>query len=162
MSWVWRVLAALLLVAAAANAWAERRSLLEPRVEIARRIASMVPASAAPQVSPANDGAYVMRVNGCPRPLMVAVVPPSFTPRAALLNLAGPGDRTFYAYTDWFGSQPDRTAVFTRRVWRPLLTPVGLSRYSRLREMLVVAEPAGCNISSSARWANYWRSNGGW
>jgi hypothetical protein len=162
MTWIWRFIAALLLVVAGANAWTERRSHLQPRFEIARRLTSMFPAAAAADVFAADDRVYHVRVRGCPRPLMIAVVPPSFTPRAALLNLAAPGDRTYYAYTDWSGSQPDRPAVFARRLWQPLLASVGLSGYSRLREMLVVAEPSGCNVAATARWRNYWRSSVNW
>ncbi|RAK50874.1 hypothetical protein [Phenylobacterium deserti] len=159
MSWVYRLAAALLLIVAAANAWSERPSL-HPRSEIAQRLASMFPASDAAQVRDASERIYQVSLRACPRPLIIAVVPPSFTPRAALLNLAAPGDRTLYAYTDWVGAEPDRIAVFARRVWRPLLTSVGLSRYGRLREMLVIAEPAGCDLASTARWERYWRGGG--
>ncbi|HEY8616925.1 hypothetical protein [Phenylobacterium sp.] len=157
MSWIFRGLAALLLVAAAANAWQARPAGLQPGSEIARRLTSTFPASAAPQVVLASEPIYELRVEGCPEPLRVAVVPPSFTPRAALLNLAAPGGRTIYAYSDWVGERPDRRAVFMRRLWRPLLASIGLSDDSRMREMLVIAEPPGCNVAATASWSNYWR-----
>jgi hypothetical protein len=162
MIWIWRLIAASLVIVAAANASAERQAHLQPRFDIARRLASMFPPSAAARAIAADEGIYHVRIRGCPRPVVVAVVPPSFTPRAALLHLAAPGDRTFYAYTDWSGTEPDRPAVFARRVWQPLLASMRLNGYSRLREMLVVAEPAGCNVAASARWGNYWRSSVNW
>jgi hypothetical protein len=162
MIWIWRVIAASLLIVAGVNASAERRTHLQPRSDSARRLSLMFPPSRAARVFAADDGIYHVRIRDCPRPLTIAVAPPSFTPRAALLNLAAPGDRTLYAYTDWSGAEPDRPAVFARRLWQPLLSSMRLNDYSRLREMLVIAEPSGCNIAASARWDNYWRNHVTW
>jgi hypothetical protein len=155
MKWAYRLLLGALLIAGIAHRLGPRPDLAQAASHLDRTYATLKPELVGPPEVDHNVAS--VSVARCPRPLIVASMPPSFTPTAILLSNKRPGDRTYFAYLDWLSTNPDRMAVITRRIGTPIMAMFGLSPYSNSRVMLFISEPGECDVVKQVDWSVYWK-----
>jgi len=95
-------------------------------------------------------------IKGCPSPLTVVTVQPSFTSATALEQLLQPGDRRLFAFLDWLSDNPDRWSLLRRRYEDKFDNLLGRSPYVASDTMMFIVEPSGCRIARTVPWRRFW------
>ncbi len=105
-----------------------------------------------------NSDILTVPMRGCPRPLLIVTLRPSFLALPALKMMEARGSHHFFAYLDWVTDTPDRWQLLALRVRQRVAAMAGLSAFQAEDVMLFVSEPAGCDQARSLPWLRYWRT----
>jgi hypothetical protein len=95
----------------------------------------------------------------CGRPLQVSPTVRNFQAKAFFDHVGAAGDARFFAYLGLITQGEDGRGVFIEHVKQRALELLGLSSYDIDGKMVVISEPAGCDIASRIDWSTLWKKD---
>jgi|GEM_PF-1971845 hypothetical protein len=101
----------------------------------------------------------VFATPSCGRPLQVALTSRNFQAKALFDHLGAAGDAQFFAYLGLITRAEDSRGMFIEHLKQRALELMGLSSYELDSMMIVISEPAGCDIASRIDWSTLWKKD---
>jgi hypothetical protein len=95
----------------------------------------------------------------CGRPLQVAPTFRNFQAKALFDHVGAAGDARFFAYLGLITQREDGRGMFIEHLKQRALELLGLSPYDLDSMMVVISEPAGCDIASRIDWSTLWKKD---
>ena len=95
----------------------------------------------------------------CGRPLLVAPTSRNFQARILFDHVGAAGDPQFFAYLGLITQREDGRGMFIEHLKQRALELLGLSSYELDSMMVVISEPAGCDIASRIDWSTLWKKD---
>jgi hypothetical protein len=95
----------------------------------------------------------------CGRPLQVAPTSRNFQAKPLFDHVGAAGDARFFAYLGLITQRDDSRGMFIEHLKQRALELLGLSSYELDSMMVVISEPAGCDIASRIDWSTVWRKD---
>jgi hypothetical protein len=95
----------------------------------------------------------------CGRPLQVAPTSRTFQAKALFDHIGSAGDARFFAYLGLITRAEDSRGMFIEHLEQRALELFGLSSYELDSMMVVISEPAGCDIASRIDWSTLWKKD---
>ncbi len=104
-------------------------------------------------------GPMVFDTPSCGRPLQVAPTSRNFQARTLFDHVGAVGDARFFAYLGLITQREDSRGMFIEHLKQRALELLGLSSYELDSMMVVINEPAGCDIASRIDWSTLWKKD---
>jgi hypothetical protein len=95
----------------------------------------------------------------CGRPLQVAPTSRNFQAKTLFDHVGAAGDARFFAYLGLITQRDDSRGMFIEHLEQRALELLGLSSYELDSMMLVISEPAGCDIAWRIDWSTLWKKD---
>lgn len=95
----------------------------------------------------------------CARPIQVAPTSRNFQAKALFDHVGDAGDARFFAYLGLITQRDDGRDMFIEHLKQRALELLGLSSYDLDSTMVVISEPAGCDIVSRVDWSTLWKKD---
>ena len=95
----------------------------------------------------------------CGRPLQVAPTFRNFQAKALFDHVGAVGDARYFAYLGLITQREDSRGMFIEHLEQRALELLGLSSYELDSMMVVISEPAGCDIASRMDWSTLWKKD---
>ncbi|HEY8136681.1 MAG TPA: hypothetical protein VIF61_02495 [Methylocystis sp.] len=95
----------------------------------------------------------------CGRPLQVAPTSRNFQARTLFDHVGAAGDARFFAYLGLITQREESRGMFIEHLKQRALELLGLSSYELDSMMVVISEPAGCDIASRIDWSTLWKKD---
>jgi hypothetical protein len=103
--------------------------------------------------------AMVFDTPSCGRPLQVAATSRNFQARTLFDHVGAADDARFFAYLGLITQRDDSRGMFIEHLKQRALELLGLSSYELDSMMVVISEPAGCDIASRIDWSTLWKKD---
>ena len=95
----------------------------------------------------------------CGHPLQVAPTSRNFQAKTLFDHVGAAGDARYFAYLGLITQREDSRAMFIEHLKQRALELLGLSSYELDSMMVVISEPAGCDIASRIDWSTLWKKD---
>jgi hypothetical protein len=95
----------------------------------------------------------------CGRPIQVAPTSRNFQAKPLFDHVGVAGDARFFAYLGLITQREDGRSMFIDHLKQRALELLGLSSYELDSMMVVISEPAGCDIASRVDWSTLWKKD---
>ena len=95
----------------------------------------------------------------CARPIQVAPTSRNFQAKALFDHIGAADDARFFAYLGLITLREDSRSMFIEHLKQRALELAGLSSYELDSMMVVISEPAGCDIASRIDWSTLWKKD---
>ena len=95
----------------------------------------------------------------CGRPIQVAPTSRNFQAKTLFDHIGAAGDARFFAYLGLITQREDSQSMFIEHLKQRALELLGLSSYELDSMMVVISEPAGCDIASRIEWSTLWKKD---
>ncbi len=95
----------------------------------------------------------------CGRPIQVAPTSRNFQAKTLFDHVGAAGDARFFAYLGLITQRDDSRGMFIEHLKQRALELLGLSSYELDSMMVVISEPAGCDIASRINWSTLWKKD---
>ena len=93
----------------------------------------------------------------CGRPIYLLPLPAISKRKRFSIMLARAGDARFFAYLGLITQRGHSRSMFIEHLKQRALELLGLSSYELDSMMVVISEPAGCDIASRIDWSTLWK-----
>ncbi len=101
----------------------------------------------------------VFETPSCGRPLQVAPTSRNFQAKTLFDHIGAAGDARFFAYLGRITQRDDSRGMFIEHLKQRALELLGLSSYELDSMMVVISEPAGCDIALRIDWSTLWKKD---
>jgi hypothetical protein len=95
----------------------------------------------------------------CDRPLQVSPTSRNFQAKTLFDHIGAAGDARFFAYLGLITQREESRGMFIEHLKERALELLGLSLYELDSMMVVISEPAGCDIASRIDWSMLWKKD---
>ncbi len=95
----------------------------------------------------------------CGRPIQVAPTSRNFQAKTLFDHVGAAGDARFFAYLGRITQRDDSRGMFIEHLKQRALELLGLSSYELDSMMVVISEPAGCDIALRIDWSTLWKKD---
>jgi hypothetical protein len=95
----------------------------------------------------------------CGRPIQVASTSRNFQAKTLFDHVGAAGDARFFAYLGLITQREESRGMFIEHLKQRALELLGLSSYELDSMMVVISEPAGCDIASRIDWSTLWKKD---
>jgi hypothetical protein len=95
----------------------------------------------------------------CGRPLQIAPTYHNYQAKTLFDHIGAAGDARIFAYLGLVSREKDSLGMFLEHVKQHALKLVGLTAYQIDGVMVMITEPAGCDIATRIDWTMLWKKD---